>query len=52
VYLIEEMERRHIQGVLEEAGWKIEGEQGAAVLLGMRPSTLRSRMLKLGIRKG
>jgi len=29
--------------------WRIEGTGGAAHLLGMKPSTLRSRMLKLGI---
>ncbi|MCC7264791.1 MAG: sigma 54-interacting transcriptional regulator [Candidatus Latescibacteria bacterium] len=42
VLLLEEMERRHIQGVLEQAGWVLEGEQGAAALLGLAPSTLRN----------
>lgn len=32
-----------------ETNWRIEGEQGAAKLLNLQPSTLRSRMQKLGI---
>jgi DNA-binding NtrC family response regulator/ligand-binding sensor domain-containing protein len=52
VYALEEVERRHIQGVLEQTGWRIEGARGAAALLGLAPSTLRSRMQKLGIRRG
>jgi transcriptional regulator with GAF, ATPase, and Fis domain len=52
VYLMEEVERRHIQKVLEKTNWKVQGPQGAAALLGMAPSTLRSRMQKLGISRG
>jgi transcriptional regulator with GAF, ATPase, and Fis domain len=48
---LEEVERNHILCVLEETNWKIEGKQGAAVRLGLKPSTLRSRMKKLGIKK-
>jgi formate hydrogenlyase transcriptional activator len=44
-----EIERRHILNVLQAAGWRIEGPRGAAQVLGMKPSTLRSRMAKLGI---
>jgi formate hydrogenlyase transcriptional activator len=44
-----EMERRHIMNVLQTAGWRIEGNGGAAHVLGLKPSTLRSRMEKLGI---
>ncbi len=44
-----EIERRHICGVLESVGWRIEGGGGAAKVLGLKPSTLRSRMVKLGI---
>lgn len=44
-----DMERRHIRGVLDATRWRIEGPTGAAQLLGLKPSTLRSRMLKLGI---
>jgi len=43
------MERRYIIEALEKTGWVIEGSGGAAVLLGIHPSTLRSRMKKLGI---
>ena len=49
---LEEVERAHIEQVLEEMGWVIEGAHGAAKLLGLKPSTLRGRMRKLGIEKG
>ncbi|MFQ6021802.1 MAG: helix-turn-helix domain-containing protein [Acidiferrobacterales bacterium] len=45
------MERAHILSVLEETGWVIEGERGAATALGLNPSTLRGRLRKLGIKK-
>jgi transcriptional regulator with GAF, ATPase, and Fis domain len=48
---LEAMERRHILAVLGEVGGIIEGPKGAAVRLGINPSTLRSRMKKLGIRR-
>ncbi len=48
---LEEVERRHILEMLEAAGWKLEGSSGAAALLGLKPSTLRSRMQKLDIRR-
>jgi formate hydrogenlyase transcriptional activator len=44
-----EIERRHILKVLETSAWRIEGKRGAAHVLGLKPSTLRSRMAKLGI---
>jgi transcriptional regulator with GAF, ATPase, and Fis domain len=44
-----EVERRHIKSVLDTTRWRIEGGGGAAQLLGLKTSTLRSRMLKLGI---
>jgi chemotaxis protein methyltransferase CheR len=44
-----EVERDHILKVLEAANWKLEGGHGAADILGLAPSTLRSRMQKLGI---
>ena len=46
---LEEMDRRHILSVLERASWVIEGSNGAARLLNLHASTLRSRMKKLGI---
>ncbi len=48
---LEEVEQNHILKVLEETGWRIEGKQGAAVRLGLNPSTLRSRIEKLNIQK-
>lgn len=48
---LEEVERRHILAMLERTAWVIEGVQGAAQLLNLTPSTLRSRMKKLGIRR-
>ncbi|CAL1241668.1 sigma 54-interacting transcriptional regulator [Candidatus Methylocalor cossyra] len=46
---LEEVERNHILRVLEETRWVIAGPRGAAAALGLAPSTLRSRMQKLGI---
>jgi formate hydrogenlyase transcriptional activator len=46
-----DMERGHILRVLEATGWRIRGQGGAAERLGLKPSTLESRMLKLGIRR-
>ncbi len=46
---LEEVERNHICAVLEQTNWRIEGERGAAHVLGLHPNTLRSRMKKLGI---
>jgi DNA-binding NtrC family response regulator len=48
---LEEVERVHIERVLGQTRWVIEGEQGAARTLGLNPSTLRGRLRKLGIRK-
>jgi PAS domain S-box-containing protein len=48
---LEEVQRRHIVATLESTDWRIEGAQGAAHRLGLRPSTLRSRIRKLGIRR-
>ena len=49
---LEEIEREHILKTLEATQWKVEGAEGAAARLGLNPSTLRSRMNKLGIRRG
>lgn len=48
---LEEMQKRHILEVLDQTYWRVEGDKGAAAILGMNPGTLRSRMKKLGIRK-
>jgi formate hydrogenlyase transcriptional activator len=46
---MEEAERRHILQALDEANWIVGGPHGAAARLGMRRSTLQSRMQKLSI---
>ena len=48
---LHEVERAHIRRVLEGTRWVIEGEGGAARVLGLNPSTLRGRLRKLGIRR-
>jgi transcriptional regulator with GAF, ATPase, and Fis domain len=48
---LDEVQRRHISRVLEQTGWKVRGNNGAAALLGMKPTTLEGRMAKLGIRR-
>lgn len=48
---LDEVERRHIESVLNQVNWMIEGNGGAAKVLDMNPSTLRSRMQKLGIKR-
>lgn len=44
---LDDVQRAHILKVLELTNWKISGKNGAAVLLGLKPSTLRDRMSKL-----
>jgi formate hydrogenlyase transcriptional activator len=46
---LQDSERRHIAATLAQCGWRIRGESGAAARLGLKPSTLESRMRKLGI---
>jgi formate hydrogenlyase transcriptional activator len=46
---LEEVERKHVIAELSRCGGIIEGPKGAAKRLGLRPSTLRSRINKLGI---
>ena len=54
-YLTEsEMQRRKRQNlfaVLQKSGWKIKGMNGAAALMGVNPSTLVSRIQKMGLRR-
>jgi transcriptional regulator with GAF, ATPase, and Fis domain len=49
ILTLEEYEIIHIREALRLTGWRIKGESGAARLLGLNPSTLYSRMQKLGI---
>jgi len=48
---MEDIERGHILNVLNQTDWKIHGKKGAAQVLDVNPSTLRSMMVKLGIKK-
>jgi len=48
---LEDLERAHILSVLEKAGWRITGSSGAAEILGLKRTTLQSKMKKLGIRR-
>ena len=48
---LEMIERKHIVQILKSTNWKIEGNNGAARILGLNPSTLRTRMSRLGISK-
>jgi transcriptional regulator with GAF, ATPase, and Fis domain len=48
---LEDVEADHIRQVLKETYWRIAGRHGAAKRLAINPSTLRSRMKKLGIEK-
>ena len=46
-----EVEKNHILGVLQQTDWQISGLKGAASILDINPSTLRSRIKKLGLKK-
>jgi transcriptional regulator with GAF, ATPase, and Fis domain len=46
---LDSIQREHILNVLREVHWVIEGSDGAAVRLGLKPGTLRHRMKKLRI---
>jgi formate hydrogenlyase transcriptional activator len=48
---LQDAERRHILRALRQTEWRIAGPKGAAVLLGMKRTTLQARMRKLGIRR-
>ncbi len=48
---LEDVERLHIIRILDETNWMIDGPRGAALILGLHPNTLRSRLQKLGIKQ-
>jgi transcriptional regulator with GAF, ATPase, and Fis domain len=48
---MEDVERAHIISVLEECDWRVRGKDGAAERLGLKRTTLQSRMKRLGIRR-
>jgi formate hydrogenlyase transcriptional activator len=51
VSTLEEAEREHIHQALRQANWLVGGPSGAAARLGMKRTTLQSRMAKLGIER-
>jgi transcriptional regulator with GAF, ATPase, and Fis domain len=46
-----DVEREHIRAVLDSTGWRIRGVGGAADRLGLKPTTLETRMAMLGLRR-
>jgi transcriptional regulator with GAF, ATPase, and Fis domain len=44
-------ERGQILAALDQTGWRIRGPAGAAALLGLKPTTLESRIKKLGLQR-
>jgi transcriptional regulator with GAF, ATPase, and Fis domain len=48
---LKELERQHILQTLTLTNWHIEGPEGAAARLGIPPSTLRSRLKQLGMKR-
>jgi transcriptional regulator with GAF, ATPase, and Fis domain len=51
VLSLEEVERKHIIKTLQITNWRVRGQNGAAELLQLKPTTLESRMEKLGIHR-
>jgi DNA-binding NtrC family response regulator len=48
---LQRRERENLLVILEKANWKIMGRDGAAELLGIKPTTLMTRMKKMGLRR-
>lgn len=48
---LESIERQHMMDVLTQTGWRVSGQGGAAEILGLRPTTLESKLAKLGIKR-
>ena len=46
-----ELEREHVVRALESTGWRVSGPNGAAKVLGLKPTTLEARMKRLGIKR-
>ena len=46
-----DVERQHLRAVLESTHWRVRGEGGAAARLGLKPTTLETRMARLGLRR-
>jgi transcriptional regulator with GAF, ATPase, and Fis domain len=48
---LESIERGHLLRVLKKTNWRVAGKGGAAEILGLKRTTLQSRMKKLGIKR-
>ena len=48
---LRDVEKEHIRAVLEATRWRIRGAGGAAERLGLKPTTLETRMAKLGLKR-
>ncbi len=48
---LDEVQRDHILRILERCGWVVSGPKGAALRLGLKPTTLEARMRKLGVQR-
>ena len=48
---LEELERQHIIQVLKSTGWRVKGKNGAAEILKLKPTTLYSKIKRLGIKR-
>jgi formate hydrogenlyase transcriptional activator len=46
-----DVEKEHIRSVLESTAWRIRGASGAADKLGLKPTTLETRLAKLGLKR-
>ena len=46
---LQQRERENLLLILQKTGWKIKGPHGAAAILGVKPPTVRSRMLRWGL---
>ncbi len=51
IQTLQDVERRHMVAVLEKTSWRLSGKGGAAEILGLKRTTLRAKMEKLGIRR-
>ena len=47
--MLSQVERKHILDVLNRTDWRVRGKNGAADILGLKPTTLEARMKKLNI---
>ena len=48
---LKDLQKKNLQAALQHAGWRVSGQNGAAELLGIRPTTLADRIKSFGIKK-